>query len=184
MGQAYAGLSPMAKLLKKLSGNKLNNATAEVLAERPWVALKLRKAYKIGESYSKIICGIANDAPRPTNDEADAIRHYIGSSLLGAYVGVDYARRLLTANEDRPRSNSSKKMDILNNEYALSQVNSLPRRKVLSGNEVIPRYKYVIDDSLAAMTEFAEKALKSGKLKVLKSKVSDCQDRSLYPNLD
>lgn len=165
------------KLIYKLGGGKLTEEMSEIMAEKPMSVYYLKKSNDDAEKLSRSICQVNE---RRTNDEVDAVRHFLGSAMLSAYYGQYFARELLTAHENRGPQNRENIMDLRNNEIGVLFSTQL---RTIS----IPwRYGLEAKKILFSKLSWKVKALKlinNGELNVIESKKSACMNSNFYPNM-
>lgn len=181
--------SPLSKMIKFVGGERLTDEMADILSEKVHGVIYLKDAFDKANSYSTIICKVQGEK-RHSRDEVDAVRHFIGSSILSAYFGEDFTRRLLTAHEKRGKAfNDENYMDLSNNEVGYKFGATIPmttkiRRVKVAGHPRVKRTKYKI---LNTSIEFFEKAvmekISKGELFTLDSGSSACANPEVYPNL-
>lgn len=165
------------KLIYKLGGGKLTEEMSEIMAEKPMSVYYLKKSNDDAEKLSRSICQVNE---RRTNDEVDAVRHFLGSAMLSAYYGQHFARELLTAHENRGPQSRENIMDLRNNEIGI-QFSTLLRTISIPW-----RYGLEAKKILFSKLSWKVKALKlinKGELNVIESKKSACMNSNFYPNM-
>lgn len=174
-------------MLQKMSQGRLTYEMAEIVAEKISYASLFKEAYNKANDFSVEICGVAGEE-RHSRDEVDAIRHFIGASILSSELGAEYVTRLLTAHENRTEIlNDENYMDINNNQLGIEFGPSIPyvetinKRKSKQGwrkHKVMKR-----DHSFAFFKKEVEKRVASGHLFTLETGKSLCANPSVYPNM-
>lgn len=168
------------ELIFQLGSGKVNRQMARVLAQKPESVIYLKEAHDLANQYSVEFCKVQGQSRR-TRDEVDAIRHFIGASILSAYYGNDYARKILTSHEgDADDYNDENRMDLKNNEIGIRsghrlKVITLPLRNGIKIKKLI--------SSKSTIYNIVFEKLDLGQLKTLESKDSYCSRPSLYPNM-
>lgn len=181
----------LSRMIKKLGGAKLTDEMALILSEKPFGVFKLKSAFDKANSYSVKICGVEGEQ-RHTRDEVDAVRHFIGASLLTAYFGKDFAFRLLTAHEHRTigKLSAENYMDLLNNELGYAAGAHIPyitktRWQSYAGGRKRRKVEYqVLNTSIEYFSELVFKQVEEGTLTVIESGSSLCANSNMYPNFE
>lgn len=118
-------------MLQNMSQGKLTYEMAEIVAEKISYASLFKKAYNKANDYSVKICGVEGEE-RHSGDEVDAVRHFIGASILSSILGTEYVKRLLTAHEKRSDTfNDENYMDINNNQLGIDFGPTIPYVKMI-----------------------------------------------------
>ena len=163
-----------------MGGQKLTEEMSIILSERFDSMIVLADAFQKANEYSVKICNVEGQ-PRHSRDEVDAIRHFIGASLLSANTDPIYARRLLTAHERRrDEFDEENIMDLNNNEVGFSHGQEIPKvfkekrvRKAGSGRIGKVKYKS-INDSIEYFREIVKEKILRDELDYLQWGNSDC----------
>ncbi len=147
-------------------------------SSHPYELFIFREVSVRAEKLSRAACSLASAEKRPVNDEADAIRHIIWSSLLTLKLGEKKALDIMSMQENRPNSNwRSFIMDLSNNQIGVDFVRE--NKSLLFGTRKERRQKIVNKKVI----KFAKKQLFFGNLKVYISKESPCRNVEMYPNI-
>tara|TARA_R110002072_G_scaffold534_2_gene3552 strand:- start:94992 stop:95585 length:594 start_codon:yes stop_codon:yes gene_type:complete len=170
----------IAKLIKQLSGGRVNQEMADVLAKKPMSIVYLKEANDLANKYSVNFCDVKNQSRR-TRDEVDAVRHFIGASILSAYYGPTFTRDLLTAHERRSDTYTDEnRMDLKNNEVGIQNGKFHTVIKVKLSPKLYLK-KIIINKRKFESLIF--NLLNQGQLYVLDTKNSRCANSDLYPNM-
>lgn len=175
------------KMLQNMSQGKLTYEMAEIVAERITYAPLFKKAYDKANSYSVKICGVENEK-RHSRDEVDAVRHFIGASILSSVLGSSYVKRLLTAHEKRSKTFSDENyMDIYNNQLGIDFGPKIPYKKSIKKikrhNRWYKKNVTVRDHSFDFFKREIEKIIVLGKLYTLETGKSLCANPKVFPNM-
>ena len=166
------------QLLNLFAGDKLTNQMSLILAHHPNYISKTNSIFSISEDLAKKICRVENE-PRHTDDEVDAVRHFIGAALLSAYTNPHFAKDLLSAQEMRQVGlNPDNYMDLKNNDSGIKfSMNIFFKREV--NPEDINENSNII---YAILEEEALRKIEKGELVAIKTGLSFCSNPSIYPN--
>ena len=175
------------KMLQNMSQGKLTYEMAEILAEKISYASLFQKAYDKANDYSVQICGVEGEE-RHSGDEVDAVRHFIGASILSSILGTEYVKRLLTAHEKRSDTfNDENYMDINNNQLGIDFGPTIPYVKMIKKIKVKNRWQkrtvMVRDHSLVFFKTEVSKRISSGDFFTLKTGMSLCSNPKVFPNM-
>ncbi|MCB9060022.1 MAG: hypothetical protein H6622_00700 [Halobacteriovoraceae bacterium] len=111
-------------IYEQVEGKSLSWSELDVLDEHPSIILPLYLTRQLANSLSVQICGVGPQLERNVDDEVDAIRHFVGSSILSFKIGENLARKYLTARElTLTGEGESEEMDLHNNEMGLRYTN-------------------------------------------------------------
>lgn len=170
-----------------MSQGKLTYEMAEILAEKISYASFFQSAYDKANDYSVKICGVEGEE-RHSGDEVDAVRHFIGASILSSVLGTEYVKRLLIAHEKRSETfNDENYMDINNNQLGIDFGPTIPYVKIIKKNKVKNgwRKRTVMerDHSLVFFKTEVNKRILSGDFFTLKTGVSLCSNPKIFPNM-
>lgn len=103
----------------------LTDAEKKLVASNPNDAIIVYKQMRLAEESSS-----RNFPNQDMNDESDAFRHFVWSSLLTKELGTVKAKEFLDAHEANPlQPESDLKMDRFNNERGQSAANALIKEK-------------------------------------------------------
>jgi hypothetical protein len=174
-------------MLQNMSQGKLTYEMAEILAEKLSYASFFQKAYDKANDYSVQICGVEGEE-RHSGDEVDAVRHFIGASILSSVLGTKYVKRLLTAHEKRSENFTDENyMDINNNQLGIDFGPTIPYVKIIKKKKVKNgwRKRTVMerDHSLVFFKTEVNKRILSGDFFTLKTGVSLCSNPKVFPNM-
>lgn len=175
------------KMLQNMSQGKLTYEMAEIVAENISYASLFKEAYNKANEYSEKICGVEGEK-RHSRDEVDAVRHFIGASILSSVLGTDYVKRLLTAHEKRSESfNDENYMDINNNQLGIEFGPTIPFvatvKKMKSKNGWRKRTVMEPDHSFDFFRLEVNRRISTGKLFTLESGTSLCANPKFFPNM-
>jgi hypothetical protein len=180
--------SSISKMIKVIGGNRITDEMATILSKKPAGVIYLKDAFDKANLYSTIICEVQGEK-RHSRDEVDATRHFIGSSILTAYFGANFARELLTAHEKRSDSfNDENYMDLRNNELGYIFGKTIPlknktRRAKIAGRTKVKTVRYkVLDTSIEFFTKAVMEKVNNGEFTTLDTTDSACGNPQLYPN--
>jgi len=176
------------QMLQNMSQGKLTYEMAEIVAEKISYAPLFKEAYDKANRYSEEICGVVNEA-RHSKDEVDAIRHFIGASILSSVFGSDYVKRLLTAHEKRSESFTDENyMDLNNNELGINFGSTIPYvetiKRTKSKNGWRKRTVMKRDHSLVFFKAEVERRIALGNFYTLETGKSLCANPKLFPNME
>jgi len=174
-------------MLQNMSQGKLTYEMAEIVAEKISYLSFFKEAYDKANRYSVEICGVKSNK-RHSRDEVDAVRHFIGASILSSVLGNEYVNRLLTAHEKRRESfNDENYMDISNNQLGINFGTTIPYvevvKKVRKRGHWRKQRVMKRDHSLAFFRTEIQQRIKSGKLFTLESGKSLCANPNVFPNM-
>jgi len=174
-------------MLQNMSQGKLTYEMAEILAEKISYASFFQNAYDKANDYSVQICGVEGEE-RHSGDEVDAVRHFIGASILSSILGTEYVKRLLTAHEKRSGTFTDENyMDINNNQLGIEFGPTIPYVKMLKKNKIKNGWRkrtvLVRDHSLLFFKDEVNKRIMSGDLYTLKTGMSLCSNPQQFPNM-
>ena len=175
------------KMLQNMSQGKLTYEMAEILAEKISYASFFQKAYDKANEYSVQICGVEGEE-RHSGDEVDAVRHFIGASILSSVLGTTYVKCLLTAHEKRSETFTDENyMDINNNQLGIEFGPTIPYVKIIKKKKIKNGWRkrtvLVRDHSLLFFKDEVNKRVMSGDLYTLKTGMSLCSNPKLFPNM-
>ena len=180
--------SILSKLIKSIGGERITDQMAGILAKKPLGVVYLKDAFDKANLYSMIICNVQGEK-RHSRDEVDAVRHFIGSSILTAYFGDKFARDLLTEHEKRSSTfNDENYMDLRNNEVGINFGSKIPlvmktRRVKVAGQQRFKKVRYkVLDTSVDFFRIAVKNKLEMGELTTLDTSSSSCARPDIYPN--
>lgn len=147
--------------LENRSQGKLTPKMLDYFSIHPLRAFSFRKTAQQAEQMARGICNVNT---RHVNDEVDAIRHFIWSTLMAYKLGGKAAFDITTLQEARENStNTYVYMDLFNNELGIT-------------------YARNFNGDKDKLKETALYLLNRGDFHVLESKESECQRPELYPN--
>lgn len=174
-------------MLQNMSQGKLTYEMAEIIAEKISYASLFKEAYDKANDYSVEICGVKGEE-RHSRDEVDAVRHFIGASILSSILGSEYVERLLTAHEKRSETfNDENYMDISNNQLGIDFGPNIPYvetiKKIKSKNGWRSRKVMKRDHSLDFFKHEVNKRIASGNLYTLETGQSLCANPEVFPNM-
>lgn len=179
--------NPISKVIQWVGGDRLTKEMSVILSKKPFGVFTMKKAFDKANLFSTTICDVVGKK-RHSRDEVDAIRHFIGSTILSAHYGESFTRALLTAHEDRgDEYNDENYMDLANNETGISQGINLEKvsyykwRTIGGRRKKVKRYKF--DFSLEYFTRVVSEKLETGDFSVLESGDSSCARPSVFPNM-
>jgi hypothetical protein len=174
-------------MLQNMSQGKLTYEMAEIVAEKISYASLFKQAYNKANDFSVKICGVEGE-DRHSGDEVDAVRHFIGASILSSILETEYVKRLLTAHEERNDIlNDESYMDINNNQLGIDFGPTIPYvesiKKLKKKHGWIKRKVMVRDHSLAFFKTEVFKRISSGDFFTLKTGRSLCANPKVFPNM-
>jgi hypothetical protein len=175
-------------MLQNMSQGKLTYEMAEIVAEKISYASLFKEAYNKANDYSVKICGVEGEE-RHSGDEVDAVRHFIGASILSSILETEYVKRLLTAHEERSDIlNDENYMDINNNQLGIDFGPTIPYvkriKKIKKKSGWIKRTVMVRDHTLAFFKAEVFKRISSGEFFTLKTGRSLCANPKVFPNME
>lgn len=155
----------------ELNGNELAN-----LIRSPDLMLSLRQVNEEARSAIKELCDlpVIYDPTLIYDEEADAVRHFVASSLLASLVGFNEAWLTVASHESVKKTEPDGDMDTFNNQLGLEYGATFfkGKRKTSPDSEVIKKVK-----------ARAMELLNAGAFKVLHSSSTKCGRPNVYKGL-
>jgi hypothetical protein len=179
--------NPISKVISLVGGDRLTKEMSIILSGKPFGVFTMKNAFNTANEFSAEICGVKG-GKRHSRDEVDAVRHFIGSTILAANYGVDCTRALLTAHENRQDNyNDENYMDLANNEVGIELGASLKKityyKWITIGGKRKRARRYKFDFSREFFTKAIHEKLSMGEFNTLETGESLCARPAIYPNM-